>query len=422
MANWFKTQKRRIKEEFLQSIGAHERTTDFGFDQKCHKFYMLDRVLQDIHASFTAYLESIDALSRASSAVSSGLTSLYTFENCAFDKTARDAIDTHGAITKIVVPAVKRAFVDMVIKPCGTLLAKMPEIHQMIERRKQLLLDFDSYRSRYAAESQRGKTSASAEKLSNKLETTKAALHSLEEQILHRFDELEQERPSMLVSELSSLVSCETHFHATCAEHLGNLLPVLPQAATSMCLLASYTNFHQQKFDKEMKANVAQRPVVAAQRHEGAGSALDAGAPDAPPAPQNGADDAVGRAGSEIAEELISRQSLTASPPQRPARAQGSTPPLQAQSDQSDDGEVGAPSADPAPLPPPPPPPRESASPETPKDEVVALYRFSSNEDGDLSFAVGDRITVVSRDPSGWWTGKLNGKQGIFPANRVEQA
>ena len=55
---------------------------------------------------------------------------------------------------------------------------------------------------------------------------------------------------------------------------------------------------------------------------------------------------------------------------------------------------------------------------------VVALYDFEPQADGDLGFNVGDRIEVVERTQSSedWWTGKLNGKQGVFPGECFFQA
>ena len=48
---------------------------------------------------------------------------------------------------------------------------------------------------------------------------------------------------------------------------------------------------------------------------------------------------------------------------------------------------------------------------------VVALYDFEAQADGDLDFKAGDRIEVVQKSDSteDWWTGKLNGRQGVFP-------
>jgi LAS seventeen-binding protein 1/2 len=44
-----------------------------------------------------------------------------------------------------------------------------------------------------------------------------------------------------------------------------------------------------------------------------------------------------------------------------------------------------------------------------------------SKEPNDLSFREGDIIEVVAEMNADWWTGKLNGKQGIFPSNYVEK-
>lgn len=47
----------------------------------------------------------------------------------------------------------------------------------------------------------------------------------------------------------------------------------------------------------------------------------------------------------------------------------------------------------------------------------MALYDFSAQADGDLDFKAGDRIEVVERTDSAedWWTGRLDGRTGVFP-------
>lgn len=54
--------------------------------------------------------------------------------------------------------------------------------------------------------------------------------------------------------------------------------------------------------------------------------------------------------------------------------------------------------------------------------QALALYAFAGEESGDLAFKKGDVINVVSKSDSvdDWWTGELNGRKGIFPANYVE--
>lgn len=90
---------------------------------------------------------------------------------------------------------------------------------------------------------------------------------------------------------------------------------------------------------------------------------------------------------------------------------------------------------------PPPPPPLKPKPKIAPKPQyVVALYDFTAQvstrsilwhlltcpaqADGDLSFQAGDRIEIVEKSASSedWWTGKLNGQQGVFPGKRVAVA
>ena len=54
-----------------------------------------------------------------------------------------------------------------------------------------------------------------------------------------------------------------------------------------------------------------------------------------------------------------------------------------------------------------------------PKCKVV--YTYEAQDDDELSIKVGDIIVVISKDPSGWWLGRLNGIIGQFPGNYVEE-
>ena len=48
------------------------------------------------------------------------------------------------------------------------------------------------------------------------------------------------------------------------------------------------------------------------------------------------------------------------------------------------------------------------------------MHSFNAENDGDLSLAMGDLVTVTHRDDSGWWTGVDNaGREGVFPMNFV---
>ncbi|KAJ7480092.1 BAR-domain-containing protein [Mycena galericulata] len=63
----------------------------------------------------------------------------------------------------------------------------------------------------------------------------------------------------------------------------------------------------------------------------------------------------------------------------------------------------------------------EAEGKSTPKFPYELLLS-SLQADGDLSFNTGDRIEVVERGASAedWWTGRVNGQQGVFPGNYVQ--
>ncbi|KAF5388481.1 hypothetical protein D9757_004716 [Collybiopsis confluens] len=65
-------------------------------------------------------------------------------------------------------------------------------------------------------------------------------------------------------------------------------------------------------------------------------------------------------------------------------------------------------------------PPRILKPPSMQDRKVMrALYDFDGAAD-ELSFKVGDEITVTSEVLDGWWLGELNGKQGLFPTPYTE--
>lgn len=69
------------------------------------------------------------------------------------------------------------------------------------------------------------------------------------------------------------------------------------------------------------------------------------------------------------------------------------------------------------PKPPPPKPKPSRLSGQPMAETATALYDYSAQAEGDLSFRAGDVIEIVTRtaNDNEWWTGKLHGKQGQFP-------
>lgn len=59
-------------------------------------------------------------------------------------------------------------------------------------------------------------------------------------------------------------------------------------------------------------------------------------------------------------------------------------------------------------------------TPQSNVEWVVALYDYTGQSEDDLSFQQGDSILVIQHLDDGWSSGRLNGREGLFPRAFVE--
>lgn len=68
--------------------------------------------------------------------------------------------------------------------------------------------------------------------------------------------------------------------------------------------------------------------------------------------------------------------------------------------------------------------PRPPPTPEKPKPrkpQVRAIYAYNAMDTDELSFEAGDVMELIKEDAGGWWSCKLNGKEGFCPNNYLEK-
>ncbi|KAL5481739.1 hypothetical protein EMCRGX_G021967 [Ephydatia muelleri] len=71
-----------------------------------------------------------------------------------------------------------------------------------------------------------------------------------------------------------------------------------------------------------------------------------------------------------------------------------------------------------------PPPAQRKKPPPAPKPQLPlckALYDYDASDADELNFKEGDIIEIITEDPTGWWKGRLKGKEGVFPNNYIEK-
>ena len=49
-----------------------------------------------------------------------------------------------------------------------------------------------------------------------------------------------------------------------------------------------------------------------------------------------------------------------------------------------------------------------------------ALFDFVAQEDNELSFNRGDLIKITDSTNQDWWNGKIDNREGMFPANYIQ--
>uniref|UniRef100_A0A3P9NT93 Osteoclast-stimulating factor 1 n=1 Tax=Poecilia reticulata TaxID=8081 RepID=A0A3P9NT93_POERE len=67
----------------------------------------------------------------------------------------------------------------------------------------------------------------------------------------------------------------------------------------------------------------------------------------------------------------------------------------------------------------PPPAPKPQPRPQGPR--CRALYQYIGQDTDEISFEANEVFDLVKEDPSGWWTGRIRGREGLFPGNYVEK-
>ncbi|KAL3047184.1 hypothetical protein OYC64_021413 [Pagothenia borchgrevinki] len=67
----------------------------------------------------------------------------------------------------------------------------------------------------------------------------------------------------------------------------------------------------------------------------------------------------------------------------------------------------------------PPPAPKPQLRPQGPR--CRAIYQYIGQDTDEISFDVNDVFDLVKEDSSGWWTGRHQGREGLFPGNYVEK-
>lgn len=243
VSKWLKSTQRRVKETILQSVGAHDKTDDGIFDEKYQSFISFTRDLAKVHLSMQLWLDSIDLMCASTVGIGESLATFCTNSSQGEETPLLDVARAFHAIgsdfNTIVRTTMRSTFIDRCMKPIESILAVVPVINEKIQKRKNIRLDADFYRSKLSSEQSTGKADDHPVilKLSSKLKEATNSLNTITSELIDCIDELHSQREFMLGPEIAAMIACMQTFNSYSASHLSRLSPLMPQSASTSCLL-----------------------------------------------------------------------------------------------------------------------------------------------------------------------------------------
>jgi len=225
---------------------------DEEFEGKLRGFNDHVERLRKVRVALQLYSDAVDALSKAEMVVADAFDSYYAHsipQTGAAGGGLAGAPAAHGVTDSfktlmaekftIVRSAINGILQNRCIKPVTAILAKVGPLQEKVKQRRSLLQDHEAHRSMIQKEQESGKSNddANIQRHSIKLDQMSLSLGQLVSSVDGALLEFEKARPHMLVQELAAVLGVCYYNGTATAALLGRLLPLLPQTASTLCLL-----------------------------------------------------------------------------------------------------------------------------------------------------------------------------------------
>ena len=209
--------------------------------------------LQKVKDSMDLWIEAFDTFGAATLMLSESFKGFFAFKPSAdFDNehptsspylpVATTFSEIARKLNRTILPSVRQLFEIRCLQPLAAILALIGPIDSLLQERKSILLDFDSYRAKIEKEHAAGRDSRHplVIKKAMKLDEVAKHLHSVNTTICALFEEFEKARSVTLGPEFSAFMACFFHFSSYSTELSGKVVPHLPQIASSLYVLESF--------------------------------------------------------------------------------------------------------------------------------------------------------------------------------------
>ncbi|KAK8793417.1 hypothetical protein WA158_004776 [Blastocystis sp. Blastoise] len=364
-----KTQKRRILQQVKVVAKQTEGSSDAEFETAHAQFNELEKNLETFAKQSNVLINTIEAWADVNRKTADEIKKFDTtalqddFDQASF----HDASIALADVAQRQYDEVRRAVATVIRSRISLRIDKMLKeefapLKPLIKQRKNIVIDHDAHKEKVVQLDKKGDT-GKADKFRRKLEHDEQQLKNFTDYLLYRFGVLNAQGFTILKNETVTLLAAQLFITKSFYDGLNSIANQFPGGDFGE-VTNDFVNVLNKIRDGEIVETSYVAPILELPEFE----------PMAAP----------------VYEEFI-------------------------------DTNVPAPTAVNAPVEyrsVPPPPPSRPAAPGA--EYVVCLYDHDSEDAGELSFREGDRIEVLSKDPSGWWTGRLNGAEGLFPFNYTQ--
>ncbi|RKP23591.1 hypothetical protein SYNPS1DRAFT_18348 [Syncephalis pseudoplumigaleata] len=397
----------RLPAMLKESSGRLEETQDAEYDFLVKQFNDFETSAQQLHKDATNYRDAVSSLMAHQQGFAETLLSLYQSAasytmptEAEKDASSIEAIQTterYAEIMRTTRNAIQpelEILTSTVITPILELNSVIKAIRKTIDKRERKRLDYDRHRASVKSLTQRQERSINDEK---KLRQAELATNEATEVFNTINGSLKQDLPRLLQMRGKFIVPCFVSFYQLQLK-ISSMLDQQLQPLVGLRHIdyasSAADGYAKRKaqVDEILEQLRAIAPQGTASRTNGASPRppLTPATPASPASPYNEKQAFAGRlSGGPYPESGAASTPMAAPNSAAAAAGTGASVPL---------------------------PPRIVHSPAN-EQYVVAIYPFSGEASGDLGFKVGDRIQVINRtdNTNDWWTGRLNGKTGIFP-------
>eukprot|EP00297_Palpitomonas_bilix_P006188 CAMPEP_0113883748 /NCGR_PEP_ID=MMETSP0780_2-20120614/9795_1 /TAXON_ID=652834 /ORGANISM="Palpitomonas bilix" /LENGTH=430 /DNA_ID=CAMNT_0000871133 /DNA_START=232 /DNA_END=1524 /DNA_ORIENTATION=+ /assembly_acc=CAM_ASM_000599 len=411
--------KRRAAQKLKQRFGSAEATKDEVFDELHQNYQENERLAKVLIKDFNEYIETVRHLGQISSKMGNTFASIIPRDS-GVRGLALQFQDTMTHINENLCNQMMYSLNDLVVKPVQGYLEHFPKAKKLIDQRKSALLDYDAYKDK--VKKLQEKQSDKLQRKQDKLTHAAEVFNKLNDEAITLMEDIEQGKDEIFETPVSNLVRCQASFYTKVGDAVGAMQSseekavlkatrhsrlVVPGAADAVEPIAAVTgaaggsgkgvevvdiptlamddlslgDVAEEGSAEEKKKKKKKKDEKKEKEKEKEKEKAKKPAP--PPAEKEKS--AEGRGAAEAAAE----------PKAEEKKEDGRASLLEELGDKGGNEEGGG-------------------------KRVRALFDYHEAGEGILEMNAGDIIEVVQEDGSGWWEGKVRGKQGWFPSNFVE--